>query len=399
MNNDRTKTTAGMPGESQPSQGRMVPQKTRLRWLWIALSVMGLGVVLYGLGYLEDTADVTRTETPQPLPLVSAKNIKTTSQQMLIRSVAEVRPRWSAELTASVAGRITRVFESALAGEPVEAGAQLIEIESSQYVAELAAAEQANKEAELALWQARNATLLAREDFERNNRKPPNDLALKLPQLGVAESAIISAKARVDAARRRLEDTIVVAPFAAFVTDRFVSPGQSVSPGDRLVKLVDRSSFELVAEIGRDDWALLRRPLEGQPARLLDQDGKEIAKATVRRGGGFLDDKSRQYRVFLETDKNGANTLLTGDFVNVLLEGISIDRALDVPSSALTQDGFVWTVDDADELQRFEPEVLFRRHDRVIVRAPEGTTNWRVAITPLVSFLPGRKIEPRPTEN
>lgn len=377
----------------------MVSQKTRFRWLWIVLSVMVLGVVLYGLGYLEDTADVTRTETPQPLPLVSVENIKTTPQQMLIRSVAEVRPRWSAELTASVAGRITNVFESALAGEPVEAGTQLIEIESSQYAAELAAAEQANKEAELALWQARNATLLAREDFDRNNRKPPNDLALKLPQLGVAESAIISAKARVAAARRRLGDTMVVAPFAAFVTDRFVSPGQSVNPGDRLVKLVDRSSFELVAEIGRDNWVLLRRPLEGQPARLLDQDGAEIAKATVRRGGGYLDDKSRQYRVFLETDKNGANTLLTGDLVSVLLEGISIDRALDVPSSALTQDGFVWTVDDAHELQRFEPEVLFRRHDRVIIRAPEGSTNWRVAITPLVSFLPGRKVEPRAAEN
>lgn len=398
MNNDRAKTIADESGnreETRPPQNEMVPKRPRLRWLWIVLSVVLLGAVVYGLGYLEDTADVTRTETPRPLPLVSIENITTTPQRIVIHSFAEVRPRWSAELTASVAGRITNVFNSALAGEPVDAGTRLIEIESSRYVAELAAAERADKEAKLALWQAKNATLLAREDFKRNNTKPPNDLALKLPQLEIAESAVASSEARVAAAKRQLDDTMVTAPFAAYVTDRFVSPGQSVNPGDRLVKLVDRSSFELVAEIGRDDWVLLRKPIEGQPARLLDQDGNEIAKATVRRGGGFLDEKTRQYRVFLETGNTGASTLLTGDFVTVLLEGISVDRAMDVPSSALTQDGFVWIVDDADELQRFEPEVLFRRHDRVIVRAPDGAANWRVAITPLVSFLPGQKVEPQ----
>ena len=29
---------------------------------------------------------------------------------------------------------------------------------------------------------------------------------------------------------------------------------------------------------------------------------------------------------------------------------------------------------------------------------PEGTARWRVAVTPLVSFLPGLKVEPRPVE-
>ncbi len=402
MNNDRTKITAQEPGksnENQPPENEAVVQKPRLRWFWILLSVALLVTVYYSLGYLEDTADVTQTDVPQPFPLVSVESISTAPQRLVVRSFAEVRPRWSAELTASVAGRIGTVFDSALAGEPVEAGTRLIEIESSRYVAQLAAAEQASKEAKLALWQAKNAALLAREDFKRNNKKPPNDLALKLPQLEIAESAVTSTDARVTAARRQLEDTMIIAPFAAYVTDRFVSPGQSVNPGDRLVKLVDKSSFELVAEFSRQHWALLRRPLEGQPARLMDQNGTEIARAVVRRGGGFLDEKSRQYRIFLKISNPGTNTVLSGDFVTVLLEGITIGRALDIPSSALTQEGFVWHVDAADLLQRVEPEVLFRRQNRVIIKVPEGRDDWRIAVTPLISFLPGQRVEPRSVGN
>lgn len=387
-----------IPGVAASAQGEPDAQKPRLRWLWILLSVLLLGTVISSLGYLEDTADVTEAQTPRPLPLVSVETVTMAPQRVVVRSFAEVRPRWSAELTASVTGRIDRVLDAALAGEPVEAGTRLIEVEDSRYVAELAAAEQADKEARLALWQARNATLLAREDFKRNNRQPPNDLALKLPQLGIAESAVASAEARVAAARQQLADTIIVAPFAAYVTERFVSPGQSVNPGDRLVKLVDRSSFELVAEIAREDWQLLHQPLEGQVARLLDQNGNEIAQATVRRGGGFLDERTRQYRIFLQTGNPHPGAVLSGDFVTVVLDGITIDRALDIPSSALTQEGFVWAVDQADTLRRYTPEVLFRRDDRVIVRAPEDIAEWRIAVTPLVSFLPGQKVEPRPAE-
>lgn len=375
------------------------PANPRHRWLWILLSLVVLASVLYVLSIEGDTIEIAEANTPPPLQLVSVEEVSVTPQQVDVRSFAEVHPRWSAELSAAVSGRVSNVFDSALTGEPVEAGTQLIEIENSRFVAELAAAEHALKESRLALWQAKNATLLAREDFKRNHRKPPNDLALKLPQLEIAESAVVSAEARVAAAKKQLADTMIVAPFAAYVADRFISPGQSVNPGDRLVKLVDKSAFELVVELGRGDWALLRKPIDGQNARILDHEGRVIAQAKVRRGGGFLDEKTRQYKVFLEIENPESGSVLSGDFVTVLLPGVVIDEALNIPSSALTQEGYFWHLDDDDRLQRIEPEVLFRRHDRVVVKAPEGSPNWRVAVTPLVSFLPGQKARPQFEEN
>jgi len=375
------------------------PANPRSRRFWIWLSVGILMLVLVLLSFTEDTIDVTETKAPPVLPMVSVEPVAAGPQKIQVRAFAEVRPRWSADLSAAVMGRVDRVFDSALAGEPVEAGTPLIEIEQSRYVAELAAAELELKQAELALWQAKNATQVAQAEFTRTNTAPPNDLALKLPQLGIAESAVVSAKARVAAAKRQREDATITAPFSGFVTARFVSPGQFVNVGDPLLKLADNSGFELVAEIGARDWSLLTRPLAGQTATVLSQEGEAIAQATVRQGGGFLDETTRQYRVFLEIANPDTNAILAGDFVTIVLPGATVSSALDLPASALTKEGYVWHLDDEDRLQRSTPEVLFRRQDRVIIKSMTNAQDMRVAVTPLVSFLPGQQVAPRMAED
>ncbi len=370
------------------------PGKSRRR-LWIWLSLAAFALVLTLLSYTEDTANVTGVTAPLPPRPVSVEQVSVAPQTVEIRAFAEIKPKWSAVLSAPVSGRIEEVFGSALEGEQVETGTPLLKIEDSRYVAELASAELTLKQADLALWQAKNANYVAQADFKRNKIKPPNDLALKLPQLAIAESAVAQAQAQVAAATRQLEDTAITAPFAAFVTERFVSLGQTVNVGDQLVTLSDNTHFELTAEISPGDWALLRKPLADQPAEILDQKGNVIAQAIIRRGGEFLDETTRQYRIFLDTQDDGTNAVLGGDFVTLRLSGITVASALDIPASALTQDGFVWHVDDEDRLQRLEPEVLFRKGDRVVVRTAAERQHFQVATTPLVSFLPGQKVQPR----
>ncbi|MEM7216677.1 MAG: efflux RND transporter periplasmic adaptor subunit, partial [Pseudomonadota bacterium] len=364
------------------------------RWPWLLASCVLLGFVILVLSQLEDTADVFEATVPPSLQVVSVEQVSPSTHQAVVRSYSEVRPRWSAELSASVSGKIINLHDRALAGEPVGTGDLLIEIENSRFTAEFAAADLMLKESKLGLLQAQNATLLARKDFERNQSKPPNDLALKIPQLDIARSTVVSAEARLEAVRKQLDDTRIMAPFDAYVAERYVSPGQMVNPGDRLLKLVDRSAFELIAEFGELDWALLQKPLEGQTARIFNQRGDEVGKAKVRRGGGFLDEKTRQYKLFLEIKDSESEAVLSGDFVSVQLTGIKIENSIDIPSSALTQDGYVWYLNGKDRLQRYEPEVFFRRHDRVFVMPPEDMSELFVAITPLSSFLPGQQVKP-----
>ncbi len=365
--------------------------------LVIALALFG-GVIAYLLS-TEDTADIVADQRSTRLQIVSFERVPVEPQRLEIVAYSQVNPRWSANLTAAVSGRVLDVTDKALAGEPVAAGTVLLHIEPSPYEAELASAKVALQEAELALWNAKNASHLAQEQFRREGKTAPNDLALKLPQLQIATDSVALAQARLKRAEQQLANTIVSAPFSGFVTERHVSPGQAIGTGETLVHLVDDKVFELEVELNRRDWSLLPQPIVETVARVLDQSGAEIGQAQVRRAGGFLDEKTRLYKIFLEVNAADNPAILAGDFVQVALTGRIFERAMSIPEGALTQEGYVWHLDEEDCLKRFAPIVLFRRDARVIIEAPDEphVASWRIVTTPLASFLPGQRAEPAET--
>ncbi len=386
--------------KEKPTDGISAGQGVAFRrWLIIVLSISVLVAVVLYLSWAEDTVDVQQSEPVPATQLVSIETLSVKPETVEVSTFAEVRPRWSAQLRAAISGRILEVLDSALAGERVAADTTLITVENSQHAAELSSAELAVKEAQVTLLKAEKVTLVAREQYKRSGTKPPNDLALHLPELNLAKISVKSAKARVLASQQQLNDTTIKAPFSGYITERFVSPGQTVNIGDPLVKLVDDSRFELVAEVSRSGWSLLKQPLSGLIAQILSQGGNLIAQAKIRQGGGFLDDKTRQYKIFMEIKKSNHADVLSGDFVRVLLPGVTVQKALNIPESALTQEGYIWYLDNQDRLQRKSPQMLFRQQDRVVIRAPDGADSWRIAVTPLASFLPGQRVHPQSVGN
>ena len=362
--------------------------------LWLGAALFALVAVLVLVWGAEDTADVVIADTSAPARVVSVLDVTPAEAVTTVAAFAELRPRWDAEIRSAVPGRILRVHDAALAGGRVDAGALLFSIETTPYETELAAAELNLEQARLALWQAKNAVVLARGEFERAGTEPPNALALRLPQLRIAERSVASAEAQLQAAQRRLADTEVVAPFCGFVTERMASLGQTVVAGESLVRLSDDQRFESVVELSEADWALLEHPIAGGTVELFHRDGTALGRARIREGGGFLDPQTRQRRVFLDV-RNAASNVLAGDFVRVEFTGRTIENTLAIPESALTRTGHVWFVDTDDLLGRFEPRILFRSDGRITLAAPNGADSFRIAATPLASFLPGQRVSPR----
>lgn len=366
----------------------------RRRWLWIGLATLVLLAVLAMVWEAEDTADVTASDLPAPAPIVTIVAAVPAETTATVTAFAELRPRWDAEIRAAVSGRITQVHDAALAGERVAAGTPLFSIERTQYETAVAAAELNLEEARLGLWRAENGVTLARAEFDRAGAEPPNELALRLPQLRIAERTVASAEVQLEAARRRLGDTEVRAPFSGFVTKRMASLGQTVATGEPLVQLSDDRQYELIVELSQDEWALLDHPIAGREVRLYHRDGTALGSARIREGGGFLDPQTRQPRIFLEVENPGAG-VLAGDFVRVAFDGRRIADTLTIPESALARTGHIWFVDTDDLLVRVEPDILFRTDGRLTIAAPRGAETWRIATTPLVSFLPGQRVSPR----
>ncbi|MEW2912607.1 efflux RND transporter periplasmic adaptor subunit [Leisingera sp. JC11] len=373
------------------------PARRGRQWLCLAVSVAVLATVVLLLFETEDTADVTRTAAPPPAPAVSVIAVSPGPARAVVSAYAELRPRWDAELRSAVSGRILSVHAGALAGSRAAEGTSLFSIEKTRYKTAVAAAELSLEQARLSLLQARNKVTVAQRQFARDGASPPNDLALHLPQLRIAERNVAAAKAQLQTAQRDLADCEVTAPFSGFVTRRLASLGQTVNAGDPLLQLADDRQFEITAGLSQEDWKLLQQPVTGQMADLYHRNGQPLGQARIRQGGGFLDQKTRQMRIFLEiTDPQQA--VLAGDFLRVAFRGRELSNTLTLPEGTLTRAGHIWLVDGAGLLQRITPRVLFRHGGNITIAAPDGTGPWQVARTPLASFLPGQRVSPKPAD-
>ena len=366
------------------------------RALWLALALMLLAGAGAYVMTLEDVADVAGTDETQALRPVTFVEATVGRHAGAVSVFAEVTPRWQVDLKSRVAGVVRTVAPAALGGARVPVGTELLDLEKAPFQANLQEARFNLKKAELELLQAQKKRDIALKDWRavKPGIEPP-ELAVHIPQVRVAEHAVEAAKARVGAAEYDLKSTHIRAPFDAIITRRSVSPGQSVNEGDVLFALLDDRILDIRVSLTAAEWALLDRTKAAAGSQVFSEANHLLGTASVKRGGGFLEPKSRRYQLFLEVDKSENEAILPGQFVRVMLPGKAVGRTLRIPESALTQNGFVWYLDNENRLQRFSARALFRNADEVIVPVPdplEDGATLRVVPLPMSAYLPGQVV-------
>lgn len=368
------------------------------RTIWSLLAVCTLAATAVFVVSLEDEAEVAGTAAASALRPVTYVEARAGRHAGQVSVFAEVSPRWQADLKSRVAGVVREVAPTALAGTRVKRGTVLLQLEGAAYRAGLEEARFSLVKAKLDLLKAEKKRDIALKDWRA--MKPavtPPDMAIHQPDVRVAEQSVAAAEARVGAADYDLRSTRIRAPFDAIITRRNVSPGQSVTEGDVLFTLLDDSTLDISVSLSAREWDLLDRNWANAEAGVFSEEGRPLGSARVKRGGGFLEPKSRRYKLFLEVDKARNRAILPGQFVRVQLPGKSIDNTLRIPESALSQNGFIWFLDDADRLQRYVGTALFRTAGEVVVRAPEGTAEGavlRIVSLPMSAYLPGQTVAP-----
>lgn len=366
--------------------------------IWIVLALVALvGVVLY-LETLEDVAEVTETGAEVALRPVTVVDARIGNHAGTISVFAEVVPRWQVDLRSRVAGIVKDISPLALGGSRVPGDTVLLTLEEAPFLASVEEARHTLKNAEFGLRQKENKRDIALKDWRAvNPDEVPPEMAIHLPEVRVAEQSVAAAEARVGAAEFDLRSTTIRAPFNAIVTKRRVSPGQSVNEGDVLFSLLDNSQLDIRVSLSPNEWRLLAGNWEDGRADLFDDAGSHIGTAKVKRGGGFLEPRSRRYQLFLEVDRSSETLALPGQFVRVALQGQQVENTLRIPESALTQNGFVWFVNPADRLQRYEASALFRNSGDVVVKAPDDASTGdvlRIVRLPMSAYLPGQVVAP-----
>jgi membrane fusion protein (multidrug efflux system) len=268
-----------------------------------------------------------------------------------LNALGTARANEAVEVTSKTSNIVTAVrFHD---GERVRKGQVLVELDSAQARADLAGAEAAAAESASQL--KRSKELLSTQ-------------ALSEAQYDQLEASMKTNEAHVAAARARLADTVIRAPFSGRVGMRRVSVGSLVNPGTTITTLDDISVVKVDFAVPENFLAGLRRGLEVSATAAAYPD-REFEGA-VTSVDSRVDAVTRSVMVRAVVP-NADHALKPGMFLSVRLARDERD-ALMVPEAALVPEQsrqFIYVVEDGRAHRR---EVRIGRRQPGRVEIVEG---------------------------
>jgi RND family efflux transporter MFP subunit len=269
---------------------------------------------------------------PPPAPVAVA----TATEGELIDEwvfVGEVRSLRSAELALGAGGEV--VILDVREGDRVGVGDLLVEIDRRQASAQLSAAVSSRRESERELEQARR-------EAERAARLGSGVIASEeIEQQAVRADSLEARKLRlaaeIRAAKARLSDYQLYAPFAGVVAARYADLGQWLNPGETVLELVAIDEVEILVDVRPE---LIPHVSVGTKASLRPAGGLGGSEAPAEITGVVpsLDPATRTLKIRLRSLESRP-WLLPGAPVDVAFAvrfaSADIDRGVIIPRDAL----------------------------------------------------------------
>ena len=319
------------------------------KWLAPLLAVLALLLVIAWMAGAFRDQVAPGTAAPGPAGPVPADAL---AVERVRRAATEPVPatigaRQATTISSRIIARITAI--AVRAGDSVTQGQLLLELERSDLESRLSQAEARGQslaarltEAQLALERARNLQaqgLVARAVLDE--ARATHD---------ALQADLASARRAVEEARVAVSYTEIRSPIDGRVVDRFAEPGDTASPGERLLTLYNPLSLRIEAGV-RESLAL---PLElGQQLEVEIPALDQILTAEVEELVPAADPGSRSFLVKARIAFQ--DQLLPGMYARLLVPAGSEDLLL-VPRQRVTSYGqldVIWVWRDGQAERRF----------------------------------------------
>jgi len=305
-----------------------------------------------------------------PQMTVATKTLTPQSYQVIVESFGTVKPRTQSVLFAQVSGQINKVSKQFRAGGFFEQGDMLIQLDDRDHRAEVKIAQASLMSAKQILQEEGARVKQAQADWQRlGNGKTPNALVLRQPQFEAAKAQVLSAEAQLDKAKLSLERTKIVAPYAGRILKKNVDIGQVISSNTQLADIFAVDYVEIRLPIKNKDLPLMKLPeeyrnaheeseLAGNDSSLVsnvvissDLMGEQVWQGKIVRTESAIDEMSQQLYVVAQIirpydgEYNQGAQIKMGQYVNAQITGRNVNNALVIPSSAIYQGSYVYTVE------------------------------------------------------
>ncbi len=313
-----------------------------------------------------------------PLPPVSVQRVTQGTVPVSIVAYGNVKAWRELDLTAQLSGRIIWQSPTFEPGKRVAAGEPLLRIDPTDYELALAEAKQALASAELSLADARALRQAAREEEAR--------------------ATVAAAKARIARAERDLNSTELTAPFNAVIDEQLVEPGQFISTGTRIGRLLGADRAEVRLPVPPQDIGFIRTSSDNKVILSADVGGRKLQwQARLARVEARVDEQTRVFPVVVEVDSPldsaiHGEPLPFGVFVRAEITGGEVDKAVLLPQSALHGENDVFLLTDGS-LERRHVDVARIAEGRALITA--GLENGEQVVTTRLDLMfEGMKVAP-----
>ena len=357
-----------------------LPEKARL-----PVSIIGGSVLFYALMVV--TNPKTKTFEPREESWnVTVHEVSYGQTVPEFTSFGEVMAARNIFLRALVAGEVISVSDALHEGAFIKKGAELLSIDQFEY-------ENALGEAKAQLVSSQASLKMSRQDYERAQKLfEKGTVALRYlderkTDLTVKKAAVDRLKIVVRRAQRNLDNTKVVAPFDAYVSNVTVDEGRLVNPNDHIARLSDASSYEIRFNLSDSEYGSLlstQSDIVGQPVYALWKIGnKELPfEGKVKYVGATIDTSIRGVDVIADVTSVGTAPIRGGAFVEVVMQGNTFDNVASLPEDALfenNENGEIVYVITNNRLEARPVKSVMRAGGRVLIT--DGITQGEKVLT------------------
>lgn len=329
---------------------------------------------------------------------VSVIKVTPVTSTLVVTTTGITAARWPLTIKSAVSGRVLSIDDETEPGKSVSEGQLLMTISPTSYQVSIANAEAKVSKAEFELESYQHKQYVAEKV---SGEKSLSAFGRFVPHIRMAKSDLSYAISELHYAREMLEETNIESPFDAIVVRKFVTPSQWVEVGQPLFELMSSKKVDVNVQLSEQEWHRLRFNIGiGSKAKVRSSSNEEW-DAKVRYLSPVLDTTSRQRSITLTVDNPYISTqpILPQQFVHVVFKGESITSLVSAPSTVLTPDGRVWTLEN-NLLHIEKVELIEERGDLIKFKYSVEPNKPRLLVRfPLSSMLEGQIAEPQLKED
>lgn len=283
----------------------------------------------------EPTEEVAQEPVVRPAKLIE---VSESTAVRVLRLPAVVGAADTSELAFEVSGQL---LELGIAeGDSVEKGQVLAKLDQRSFVNDVTSAQAQFDIAQL--------------EFERAEQLSARDVVAQ-SVLDERRSVRDSAQAALDSARKRLDDTIITAPFAGIVADIYVESFESIRAQERILTLQSEGDAEAVVQVPASFVANIENLNPIDIGLALDAAAGAVMPAEFSEAASVADPDTQTFEARFSFSPPpgflvlpGMTGILTGRF-ETLAENGAGEQIITLPISAVVAEAgepFVWIVDE-----------------------------------------------------